>query len=95
MKSSMASTRTSRLWLCCFELVASFCGNLSGADTATLHAVWSDRVSAQPNILLILADDLGCSDLGCYGGEMHTEFVRPFLGLTCTEDEFGLSTKDH
>jgi arylsulfatase A-like enzyme len=26
----------------------------------------------KPNILLILADDLGWSDLGCYGGEIHT-----------------------
>ncbi len=26
----------------------------------------------KPNILLILADDMGYSDLGCYGGEIHT-----------------------
>ena len=28
--------------------------------------------SAQPNIILIMADDMGWSDIGCYGGEIAT-----------------------
>lgn len=30
------------------------------------------RAAEPPNVLLILADDLGWSDLGCYGGEIDT-----------------------
>jgi len=43
------------------------CVRLPGAE-ATDNA----RPGAQPNVIIILADDLGFSDLGCYGGEIHT-----------------------
>ncbi|MCP4194742.1 MAG: sulfatase-like hydrolase/transferase [Planctomycetaceae bacterium] len=36
-----------------------------------MHAS-ADAETRQPNILLIMADDLGFSDLGCYGGEITT-----------------------
>jgi len=32
----------------------------------------SSMASEQPNFLVILADDLGFSDPGCYGGEIAT-----------------------
>lgn len=32
----------------------------------------ADSPPAKPNVLVILADDLGYSDLGCYGGEIAT-----------------------
>ncbi|WP_146457898.1 sulfatase-like hydrolase/transferase [Rubripirellula tenax] len=43
-----------------------------------LFALVSARlaVAGQPNILVILADDLGYSDIGCYGGEIATPNIN-------------------
>lgn len=39
----------------------------------TLHALpAAAEASPRPNIILIMADDMGWSDIGCYGGEIET-----------------------
>lgn len=42
---------------------------VAGHSAAEAKGKKSDK---RPNILVILADDLGYSDLGCYGSEIHT-----------------------
>jgi arylsulfatase A-like enzyme len=43
------------------------------APLTALHAADPPKSQARrPNILIILADDMGFSDAGCYGGEIAT-----------------------
>lgn len=44
--------------LCCLPIVATFVAPLCAAE--------------RPNVIVILSDDMGYSDLGCYGGEIRT-----------------------
>ena len=43
---------------------------MGAASLFSLHA--AAQTEKQPNIVLIMADDMGYSDLGCYGGEIPT-----------------------
>ena len=43
-----------------------------GSATLALPRVNAQRSPRRPNILFILADDLGWSDIGCYGSEIAT-----------------------
>ena len=59
---------------------------------------------ARPNIVVILCDDMGFSDLGCYGGEIDTPHLDRLVeeGMTvtdahsdssvCTPTRYGLLT---
>ncbi len=38
----------------------------------TWHSVCVLSADTRPNILLIMSDDMGFSDIGCYGSEIHT-----------------------
>lgn len=38
----------------------------------SLALCFQQTIPARPNIIVILADDMGFSDLGCYGGEIQT-----------------------
>jgi arylsulfatase len=40
--------------------------------TIVLSALCTALHAAQPNIIVMMADDMGFSDIGCYGGDIHT-----------------------
>ena len=77
------------LLTCCLYLLLS-CESDSAPGT-----------DSRPNIILIMADDLGYSDLGAYGGEIHTphldrlaaegiQFTQFYNNAKCTESRAAL-----
>lgn len=63
MQAAPRLGRMARQWLCA---AAAWAALLSGPG----HA--DDRADDRPDVVLIMADDLGYADLGCYGGEIDT-----------------------
>lgn len=47
-------------------------GSIAGSVSTEPSAGTVEAGKKRPNILLIVADDMGYSDLGCYGGEINT-----------------------
>src|SRR5687768_15192211 len=63
------------------------CTGLAGAQPVPTAQALSGANVQKPNVLLILADDLGWSDLGCLGGEIRTPSLDALAqgGLTFTQ----------
>jgi arylsulfatase len=55
-----------------YELAPSSLFKCLGLCLLTAVASVSTRAAERPNIVVILADDMGFSDIGCYGGEIAT-----------------------
>jgi arylsulfatase len=63
------------LALACFLtalLVVSCLLILSGRVPSRVTTSAAQRANARPNIIIIMSDDMGWSDIGCYGGEINT-----------------------
>ncbi len=79
-----------------------------GTTFAQARLVFADSVPAKPNIVLIIADDLGYGDLGCYGAtkiktpnmdRLASEGLRVTQGYapssTCTPSRFSMLTGEY
>ncbi len=55
------------------EFIKQSAYTIGGLNLLSLSAFASNgALSKKPNIVLIMADDMGFSDIGCYGGEIYT-----------------------
>ena len=52
-----------------------FVRTASGTAAALAAAACAGPARTKPNIVLIMADDMGFSDIGCYGGEIETPVI--------------------
>ena len=70
-----------RSW-CCWCLVLSF-------------IAWHQAEAASPNIVLIMADDLGFADIGCYGSEIETPNLDRLAANGLRSTQFYNTAKCH
>ncbi len=70
-KETMQTTRRNFLYQSSLALTGTGLG-LSGSAASQLAQKQQEGQAKRPNIVLIMSDDMGYSDIGCYGSEIHT-----------------------
>ena len=53
------------------------------------------EVTKRPNILIVMVDDMGFSDLGCYGGEIETPVMDKLAANGLRFTQFYNTAKCH
>lgn len=64
--------RFKRHWIRFAVSVLVMCPGLTRPAAAAPSEKPADTAEGKPNVLVVVMDDVGYSDLGCYGGEIHT-----------------------
>lgn len=64
--------KTALPWIVGFGFILLGCTSRQEAVPAAVDTEASDAASERPNFLLVVADDLGWTDLGSFGGEIDT-----------------------
>jgi arylsulfatase A-like enzyme len=67
-EETMSTRELFRRWLAVIIVSAL----LSARPSTQLEPAVAQQQKARPNIIIIMSDDMGWSDIGCYGGEINT-----------------------
>lgn len=66
------SKRLKRFWIRFAVSIVVMCPGLARPAAAASREKPADTDEGKPNVLVVVMDDVGYADLGCYGGEIHT-----------------------
>lgn len=89
--------RRYRPWQLAMVIMSTTCTLLPGRSGLTAEQTTTSGKSAgkRPNVVLIMADDLGFSDLGCYGSEIETPNLDALAAQGLRFSQFYNTAKCH
>ena len=67
----------------------------AGLTVASCQSLCLAEEARKPNILVVMVDDMGFSDLGCYGGEIETPVMDKLAANGLRFTQFYNTAKCH